>query len=307
MYSALRDLRPLKPLLSVVYCDTGVEIPVMRDHVRRTLRLLRKEAQEDGLNIRIKIAQPTLSDRYFVKVIGRGYPPPTNKFRWCTDRLRILPIQNFLKATGSSDATVVIGTRLGESVSRDRILANHRMTSGGFFFKQAGLPHTRLFAPIVDFELTEVWRVLQQIKSPVSVDGPRILSLYKDAGAECPVVRDEHGPPCGSGRFGCWTCTVVRKDKAITHMVSHGHDELAPLLEFRNWLAVMRDDPVNRCRQRRNGVKGLGPLTLDARREVLSKLKRTQAESGLSLISDREIRAIKSLWFTDRKSAHYHE
>src|SRR5882757_4366132 len=127
MYSALRDLRPHKPLLSVVYCDTGVEIPVMRDHVRKTLRGLRQEAQNDGLNIRIKIAQPILSDRYFVKVIGRGYPPPTNKFRWCTDRLRILPIQNFLKATGSAAATVVIGTRLGESVSRDRILAKHRM------------------------------------------------------------------------------------------------------------------------------------------------------------------------------------
>jgi 3'-phosphoadenosine 5'-phosphosulfate sulfotransferase (PAPS reductase)/FAD synthetase len=29
---------------------------------------------------------------------GRGYPSPSTQFRWCTDRLKIHPVSNFIKS-----------------------------------------------------------------------------------------------------------------------------------------------------------------------------------------------------------------
>ena len=31
---------------------------------------------------------------------------------------------------------------------------------------------------------------------------------------ECPIQIDTSTPSCGNSRFGCWTCTVVDRDKA---------------------------------------------------------------------------------------------
>jgi len=93
--------------ITVVYCDTGVEIPIVSSLVRSTLRSLAREAEAFSLPLRIRIATPRLEDRYFVRVIGRGYPPPTNKFRWCTDRLRIAPVQRILRNEGSGGVVLL--------------------------------------------------------------------------------------------------------------------------------------------------------------------------------------------------------
>lgn len=307
VYEAMYRVREAQRKVEVIYCDTGVEIPVVREHVRSTFRKLRAEAKADDLPLRIRIAEPRVEDRYFVKVIGRGYPPPTNKFRWCTDRLRINPIRRLMASVKSPAATVLVGTRNGESAERDRILARYRKPSERFFFDQAGSASTRLFAPIVDFTVPDVWSALLTLPRPVAVDGQRVLEIYKDAGAECPVVRDEHGTACGNGRFGCWTCTVVRKDKAVTSLVSQGYEEMGPLLEFRNWLAAVRDERSARCKVRRNGAPGLGPLTLDTRKEALRRLRHAERDSGLTLISAVEVDAIRSLWRIDRASSAYQE
>ena len=86
VFSALRELKERPRAVTVIYCDTGVEIPLVRRLVRETLNQVEVEARAEGIPIEAKVAVPKLEDRYFVKVIGRGYPPPTNKFRWCTDR-----------------------------------------------------------------------------------------------------------------------------------------------------------------------------------------------------------------------------
>src|SRR6266508_3667917 len=97
VFLALLGLRKCPKPVTIVYCDTGVEIPVVRNLVSATLGNLVTEAQEARLPIVTEIASPELTDRYFVKVIGRGYPPPSNKFRWCTDRLRINPVNKVLR------------------------------------------------------------------------------------------------------------------------------------------------------------------------------------------------------------------
>jgi DNA sulfur modification protein DndC len=201
----------------------------------------------------------------------------------------------------------LVGTRTGESRERDRTLMRHAKPGETFFFRQAGNSQVELFAPIADFSTEDVWSTLSLLPKPAAIDVDHLLKTYRDAGAECPVVRDAQGTPCGAGRFGCWTCTVVRKDKAVSSLVASGHSHMAPLLEFRNWLAAIRDEPSARCRWRRNGVKGLGPLTLAARREALLRLLRTQRTTGLQLIRQREVDLIRKLWSDDRLAASYKE
>lgn len=307
VYQALAQLRrPERRKITVVYCDTGVEIPVVRALVRTTLRRLKRESLQDELPIDVKIAIPRLTDRYLVKVIGRGYPPPSNKFRWCTDRLRIKPVQRVLRAVPGGKSTVLLGLRRGESSERDRILQQYE-TAGGGRFRQSGNVNTTILAPIIDYTVEEVWSTLTWSCKPYSIDTKQLTTLYKAGSGECPLVREPNGSACAQGRFGCWTCTVVRKDRAVTSMVKEGYTELTPLLEWRNWIQSIRDEPRYRCARRRNGAIGPGPFTLRARRMLLDRLLDAQEASGLRLISGRERAMIESLWTADRKSKRYWE
>lgn len=135
--------------------------------------------------------------------------------------------------------------------------------------------------------------------------------MYRNAGAgECPLVTDKsEAPSCGtsSSRFGCWTCTVIEKDKSAESFIESGYGDLEPLLEFRDWLKEIREDGSMRMATRRNGKLNFvadgrlipGPFTLDARRQILDKLVAMQEEVSLALISDDEISAIKKIWAED--------
>ncbi|MGO8816642.1 MAG: hypothetical protein ACLQVG_18550 [Terriglobia bacterium] len=37
---------------------------------------------------------------------------------------------------------------------------------------------------------------------------------------ECPIQIDTSTPSCGNSRFGCWTCTLVDRDKAIEGLLA---------------------------------------------------------------------------------------
>ncbi len=301
-----RSTRPTKPV-TILFCDTGVEIPTMATLVHRTLRRLRAEAATHALPIHTRCARPALGDSYFVKVIGRGYPPPTNKFRWCTDRLRINPVQRILKSSRVQDATVLVGVRRGESATRDRTLQKHRTKSTEYRLSQSGRKDISLFAPLLDLGVEDVWAVIHSPLAPRSIDAKTLADLYREAGSECSMLKTEHGTPCGAGRFGCWTCTVVRKDRAVTNLIAEGAHDLVPLLEFRNWLVAVRDRPEYRCRYRRNGTPGPGPFTLGARREILAMLRRAEARTHWRLIGQQELAEIRRLWKMDERDARYRE
>ena len=290
----------------VVYCDTGVEIPPIATFVRRTLEGVEEEAKKGRLPLTVRIARPAPQNTFFVKVIGRGYPPPTNKFRWCTDRLRIDPVRQILRKVSPNSAVVLLGTRKGESSERDRTLRKHRARRP-HYYKQSGNSAVKVFAPIEDFTVLDVWSTLYALPSPLCLDTTALAQLYRDAGSECPIVRDSKGTPCGAGRFGCWTCTVVRKDRAVSNMVEEGRADLRPLLEFRNWIAAVRDEPAYRCRWRRNGRRGLGPLTLAARKEILRRLRVASRDAQVPLIEASEVRMIHQMWSWDRHSDTYRE
>ncbi len=306
VFTALRELPEVYKPITLIYVDTGVEIPLIRDLVIETVNGVLEESATHNIPVKVEIATPKLEDRFFVKVIGRGYPPPTNKFRWCTDRLRINPVKRVLDSVKEKQSLILLGIRHGESKERDRTIERHKQDKE-FYFRQANNRNTLIFSPIVEYSTKDIWTTLALLTEPVSLNAIRLFELYTEASGECPTVRDPKGTPCGKGRFGCWTCTVVRKDRAVTSMVKEGHHSLAPLLEFRNWLAEIRDLPQYRCKVRRNGQRGLGPLTLAARKETLAKLLHAQIVSRYKLIDGEELLLIEELWKKDVNSTSYRE
>lgn len=307
LLSALRLLKGKGPRVEIIYCDTGVENPIIDRFVKGTLRKLDKECRATKVRAATKVIRPQTTQSFFVRIIGRGYPPPTNSFRWCTTDIRIRPFQHFLRS--QTDRTLIaVGTRMGESAQRDRSMKKASASSTGLEFYQRqrdGFPGATLFTPIIDFSVEDVWSSLVDLEFPKAIDVGKLAKLYKDGGGECPAIRDFKDKPCSRARFGCWTCTVVRRDRSSENMISQGHDELRPLLAFREWLTSIRNVSEYRCRLRRSGKDGPGPFTLKARSMLLARITSLEAEIGKVLLSSDQRAEIERLWKLDLESESY--
>lgn len=272
--------------VSIVYCDTGVEIPIMRDYTIETLRRVEEFSKKNNLNLKIIIAQPDIKDSFFVNVIGKGYVPPSFMFRWCTDRLRTRPLQ---KVTNNSDNIIVLGTRLNESNERNRVLETNKISE--FIFKQKNYSHSTVFSPIINYDVDEVWNAIDILNNDEIIDLERLRFLYKGfVGAK---EESEENP---GGRYGCWVCTVVRKDKAGENLIKKGFTEIKHLMAFREILIDYKNDPLKRLPNTKTNVEGKGPFKLNVRKELLIKLLKTQELVGYQLISNEEMEAIYDLW-----------
>ena len=300
LFHALRAARFHHKPVTVLYCDTGVEVPAAAALACRVLESYAREARAFGLPIGTRVATPALRDRFFVKVIGRGYPPPTDKFRWCTDRLRISPVSQVLAEGRHTCAVVALGVRESESATRALTLSQYAGPER-HWRRQRGKSNRRLFMPIIDFDLQEVWQTLFHLRTPYAVFGQEIADLYAAASGECPTVRDAQGAPCGKARFGCWTCTVAKHGTTLRNLIAAGHSELSPLLEYRLWLEKHRNNPRYRWKRRRNGQPGPGPMTLAWRRLALDNLIAAERRSGLPLITPAELTEIIQEWVKDEK------
>ncbi|TKJ29033.1 MAG: phosphoadenosine phosphosulfate reductase, partial [Chloroflexi bacterium B3_Chlor] len=225
LYMALAGLSRKSTRITIVYADSGVEMPPVRDLALSVLTAYQAECTAHGIPLSIAVVSPPLGDRYLVKVIGRGYPPPTNKFRWCTRRLRTNPVNRFFRDAGAESGILLLGLRKGESATRDRTIARYSSPNHNYLRqdRERGL---LIFAPIIDYSTEEVWATLLENPIPRSIDAEALFALYKDASHEDSMIQQPSSPPYGRGRFGCWTCTVVRKDRALTSLVSNGYPAL---------------------------------------------------------------------------------
>ena len=77
--------------VDVVYSDTLVEIPPLHRIALNFLDYIEVCSNENNLKINTYHVTPLPEERFWVKVLGKGYPPPRPRFRWCTDRLKIRP------------------------------------------------------------------------------------------------------------------------------------------------------------------------------------------------------------------------
>src|SRR5574341_457881 len=84
-----------KPVF-VIASDTKVETPVIVDYIDNTLRRINEAAAATGMPFSAEKVLPTLNNSFWVNLIGRGYPAPTSRSRWCTERLKIQPAKRFI-------------------------------------------------------------------------------------------------------------------------------------------------------------------------------------------------------------------
>jgi DNA sulfur modification protein DndC len=241
VWNALSELptASLEKPVYVIASDTGVETPLISALLARNLARLQAAAHEVGLPFRSSLVRPALADSFWVNLIGRGYPAPTAKFRWCTDRLKIRPANTFVqrRVAEFGEVIMVLGVRSGESSTRSQLMNSYRV-SGHQLRRHSTLPGAYVFAPIEDFTADDVWTYLLQVPSPWGGDNAQLAALYRDASSgECPLVIDTTTPSCGNTRFGCWVCTVAVRDSSMEALVDSGEDWLAPMLELRDLLA----------------------------------------------------------------------
>lgn len=306
----------LRRPIHVVCNDTLVENPIISSYVDDVLEKIDVAAREQNLPIFVKKTTPLLEETFWVNVLGKGYPVPNNSFRWCTDKLKIRPTSNFLveQIDEKGEAIVLLGTRYEESASRERSMRKHEIKGQRLSKHQTGV-NTYVYAPIRDLMLEEIWYIINTFPSPWGFDNSILFKIYSDASAddyECPtvIVNKEHSS-CGQSRFGCWTCTVVKKDKSMTALIDNGQHWMTPLLNYRNSLVEERNIHENRMPERRDGRPAThddgtnwGPYWPAYRFKKLKELlliqKEIQKEKPyISLISNQELIAIQVTWNRD--------
>ncbi|WP_420616405.1 DNA phosphorothioation system sulfurtransferase DndC [Candidatus Palauibacter sp.] len=317
VWEVIADLPPdaRQRRVLVVGNDTLVESPLVIEHLRDSLKEIGSAAGEQGLPIETKITVPCIDQTFWVSVIGRGYIPPTRNFRWCTDRMKILPTTRLLKriTRSAKGSVLLIGTRRAESQNRQRAM-NKREVSASQLNPHGKVDGCWMFAPLADLKDNDVWMMLMQHPAPWGKSHRRLITLYRNAGGgECPlVITKEQAPSCGSSspRFGCWTCTVVQKDRSLRGLIDSGYADTArmeALFDFREWLIEMRESDTNRLpvrrdgnvKRRKDGSRIYGPFTLAVRKEILNRLHRLEERIGKRLILPAEIDSIEDVWWRD--------
>jgi DNA sulfur modification protein DndC len=224
----------------VISTDTLVENPIVAQWVAHSLEVMGAAAQEQGLPIKPHRLTPEVKDRFWVNLIGKGYPAPRPKFRWCTSRLKINPSNAFIQRLEqqNGEAIVVLGTRKAESASRAASMKRHEGSTREWLNRNGQLERSWVFTPVADWTNDDVWLYLMQEKNPWGFDNNELLGMYQGATAdgECPLVVDSSTPSCGDSRFGCYVCTMVSQDKSMDAMIQNDIEKewMSPLLEFRN-------------------------------------------------------------------------
>lgn len=322
IWYALEELPPeqrQKPVY-VITSDTLVETPVIVDYITSTLEKIERVATESGMPFQTHVVKPRIDQTFWVNLIGKGYSAPYSKFRWCTDRMKIQPANRFIleKVADYGEVVLILGVRKGESTTRDQVLSLHQI-KGSRLSRHTSLPNAFVYTPIVDFGLNDVWVYLFQVPSPWGNDNKKLFAMYRNANAgECPLVVDETTPSCGNSRFGCWTCTVVAKDRSMEAMIDNGEDWMMPLLEFRDFLASTQEPEkkaeIREHRRRggfiskRNGQLIRGPYRMEFCKELLQMLLETQQQvrregpdPDIELITLAELEEIRRIWRTERQ------
>ena len=291
---------PAPERLIILYADTRQELPPLHSTAMEVLAALRR----DGFDARVIL--PEMDKRFYVYMFGRGVPPPSNRFRWCTPGIKVQPMMAALEGIHEQYGKIlsITGVRMGESAARDqRITASCSRDSGecgqGWF--QVSTPESiaDTLAPIVHWRVCHVYDWLY-------------LMHRRHGYPEVAGIADVYGED--DVRTGCAGCNLVSRDNALERLIempTWAH--LRPLLKLRS-LFVELKRPQNRLRKAepeivksgqyaRNGQR-MGPLTMAAREygleRVLDIQQRVNAaageNTGIDLINTVEAARIRELW-----------
>lgn len=277
--------------LRVLYADTRMELPPLQATAMRFLETLNDEGWDT------QVVLPSMDDRFYVYMLGRGVPPPKNRFRWCTPQLKIEPMMMALKEIrerAGEKILMLTGVRLGESAIRDqRIALSCSKDSGecgqGWFQVATDQAVADTLAPLLHWRLCHVYDWLY-LDDRHGYDLGGIAAVYGDSDV----------------RTGCVGCNLASRDTALERLIKFPEwEHLLPLMELK-LLYKELTKAKNRKRKavlekRKDGkysqnVQRLGPLTMEARAYGLERILDIQKRARVDLINIVEEARIKELW-----------
>lgn len=281
--------------LTILYADTRMELPPLQQTALDLLATL----CADGFSARVVL--PDLDRRFFVYMLGRGVPPPKNRFRWCTPMIKIESMANALQGLrdlAGEKLLMLTGVRLGESAVRDqRIALSCSRDTGecgqGWFQTATDEAIADTLAPLLHWRLCHVYDWLYFEQSRHGYDVSDIAAVYGD----------------GDIRTGCVGCNLVDHDTALSRLIKRKEwAHLQPLLELK---PLYRELKKPRWRKRKavpekrkdgqwsKNVQRMGPLTMSARAYGLERILNVQARACVDLINAEEEARIREMWATD--------
>lgn len=282
--------------LTVLNSDTRMELPPLASAAQTMLSTLR----ERGIDARTVL--PAMDDRFFVYMLGRGVPPPSNTFRWCTPQLKVEPMLNALadlRAQTGEKFLMLTGVRQGESAVRDQRIAlscgkNGSECGQGWFQEASSDAVADTLAPILHWRVCFVWDWLFFFAPSYGFPTQIVAEAY--GGDEAEEV---------NARTGCVGCNLASRDLALETIIKNPKwAHLRPLLELRDLYAQLKK-PHHRLRKdgtesRQDGSLvanpcRMGPLTLDARRWGLERVLDIQRRARVDLINSDEASRILEL------------
>lgn len=287
---------PRPETLTVLYADTRMELPPLQAAAMEMLAALR------DMGIRTQVVLPPMEDRFFVYMLGRGVPPPSNTFRWCTPQLKVEPMVAALRSLREASGEKVLmitGVRVGESAARDGRIAmscgrNGAECGQGWFQETTPESVADTLAPILHWRVCLVWKWLRDYAPELGYPTRLIAESY--GGDEAEEV---------NARTGCVGCNLASRDVALEVIVRNPKwSHLGALMELREVYAELKK-PWRRIRKdgserRKDGVmvqnpNRMGPLTFEAREWGLAQIKRIQTAARVDLINSEEESAIQTM------------
>ena len=316
VFEMLNQLKPkeINKKIYIVSSDTMVENPIVKNYMHDMSHKIGKEGAK--FNVEAKIIKPELEKTFWSCVIGLGYPTPEPPgFRWCTDKLKIRPINKFVTETINNDGEIVmlLGVRKAESSSRARGI-KAREIEGKLLIPHTDITNAYVYNPLTELQNEKIWNYLLSgdAITPWGSDNKYLFSLYQgeNLGEEQSVLGEvdkDKIAVTGNSRFGCWVCTMVKEDKSLKNFIDHGEEWLQPLRKFRNWLLQIRENPKFRDKKRRNGSVyekedgelGFGSFSMVGRKIILEELLKLEVKTGLELITMDELKTIDRMWEND--------
>lgn len=283
---------PAPKSLTVLYADTRMELPPLH----ATAMTMMAELRARG--IRTQVVLPAMDDRFFVYMLGRGVPPPSNTFRWCTEQLKIEPMEAALKQLRDDYGQkflMLTGVRTGESAARDQRISiscgkNNSECGQGWFQEATPEAVADTLAPLLHWRLCHVWDWLTGLVPEGFEHGLSTKLIAQVYGQDEDL--ETHA------RTGCVGCNLASRDFALESIIARPQwAQYRPLLELRALYAELKK-PQNRIRKdgsekRQDGTLvanpcRMGPLTFEARVWALGVVKDLQVRAGVDLINAEE-------------------
>lgn len=288
-------LVPAPKTLLVMMSNTRMELPPLFVQAKTILA----EMEQRGHQVRI--VEPPMARRFYNYMLGRGVPPPKNRFRWCTVSLKVDPMMVAVRELAEQYGQkflVITGVRRGESAQRDQRIETVCSKDDG----ECGLgmwlgptdsqPYSTL-APLLHWRVCQIWDWLTFEEHRHGFPTRPIANIYGEE----------------EQRTGCIACPLSSHDHVLQSVINRLPEwaYLAPLLELRHLWDEMRK-PQYRKRKRGERISGnrfsshpmrLGPLTMEARAHFLAQVLDIQDRARYELVTPEDLAFIEQCWVDD--------